>query len=37
MNNVRQLTIGVGSRTNPTPGATGLLYIDDIGFGRPLQ
>jgi regulation of enolase protein 1 (concanavalin A-like superfamily) len=37
MNNVRQLTIGVGSRTNPTPGAAGLLYIDDIGFGHPLQ
>jgi len=37
MNNVRQLTIGVGSRTSPKPGAAGLLYIDDIGFGHPLQ
>ncbi|NLH41397.1 MAG: hypothetical protein GX448_06110, partial [Planctomycetes bacterium] len=36
MNNVRKLTIGVGSRTSPTPGPAGLLYIDDIGFGHPL-
>lgn len=31
---VKKLYIGVGSRTNPTPGGTGLLYIDDIQFGR---
>jgi len=37
MTNVRKLTIGVGSRTSPAPGAAGLLYIDDIGFGHSQQ
>ncbi len=32
---VREMTIGVGNRTSPTAGGTGLLYIDDIGFGSP--
>ncbi len=32
---VKKLTIGVGSTTNPTPGAVGMLYIDDIGVGKP--
>ena len=35
MANVKKLTIGVGSRTSPTPGGGGILYIDDIGFGHP--
>jgi hypothetical protein len=29
------MAIGVGSRTNPTAGGIGIVYIDDIGFGRP--
>jgi hypothetical protein len=29
------MTIGVGNRTSPTAGGTGIVYIDDIAFGRP--
>jgi len=25
-----------GDRTNPVPGGTGLLFIDDIGIGKPI-
>jgi len=32
---VKKLTIGVGDRTNPTPGAAGKVYLDDIGVGHP--
>jgi hypothetical protein len=32
---VKKLTFGVGSTTNPTPGAVGMLFVDDIGFGKP--
>jgi hypothetical protein len=32
---VKKLTLGVGDRASPKPGATGKLYIDDIGVGRP--
>ncbi len=35
LNAVKKLTIGVGDKTNPKPGGTGLIYIDDIGFGHP--
>jgi hypothetical protein len=31
---VKKMYIGVGSKTSPTPGGTGMLYIDDIGYGR---
>ncbi|HNS22334.1 MAG TPA: discoidin domain-containing protein [Sedimentisphaerales bacterium] len=34
---VQALAIGVGNRTNPTAGGTGVVYIDDFGYGRPLQ
>jgi hypothetical protein len=27
--------IGIGDRDNPTAGGTGLIFIDDIGFGKP--
>jgi hypothetical protein len=27
--------IGVGDRGNPTAGGTGLIFIDDIGYGKP--
>ena len=27
---IKKLTIGVGSRTSPTPGPSGKVYIDDI-------
>jgi hypothetical protein len=36
LNAVKSLVIGVGNRTAPTAGGTGLLFIDDIAFGRPL-
>jgi hypothetical protein len=32
---VKRLVIGVGDKAKPAPGGAGLLYIDDIGFGRP--
>ncbi|MDI9433595.1 MAG: hypothetical protein QM570_17925, partial [Planctomycetota bacterium] len=32
---VKAVTIGVGNRTSPTAGGTGIVYIDDVGFGRP--
>jgi len=35
LRSVKMIYIGVGDRDNPTAGGTGLLYIDDIGFGRP--
>jgi regulation of enolase protein 1 (concanavalin A-like superfamily) len=34
---VKKITLGVGDRANPVPGATGMLYIDDIGFGHPIK
>jgi hypothetical protein len=35
LTSVKKTSIGVGSRTSPTPGAAGVLYIDDIGVGHP--
>ena len=35
MSRVDTMTIGVGNRTSPAAGGTGIVYIDDIGFGRP--
>jgi hypothetical protein len=37
MTKVKKLSIGVGDRSNPKPGATGMLYIDDIGYGHPAK
>ena len=34
---VKKITLGVGDRTSPQAGATGMLYIDDILFGHPVQ
>jgi hypothetical protein len=36
LSKVKKLFLGVGNRANPTQGGTGLLYIDDIGFGHPV-
>jgi hypothetical protein len=34
---VKKLTIGVSDKAKPKPGGgTGLIYMDDIGFGRPI-
>jgi hypothetical protein len=35
LNSVRTMYIGVGNRDNPTADGTGLVFIDDIGFGSP--
>ncbi|MDI6449613.1 discoidin domain-containing protein [Anaerobaca lacustris] len=35
LSRVDTMTIGVGNRTSPAAGGTGIVYIDDIGFGRP--
>jgi len=33
---IEAMTIGVGNRTSPSAGGSGIVYIDDIGFGRPV-
>ncbi|MDI6449614.1 LamG-like jellyroll fold domain-containing protein [Anaerobaca lacustris] len=35
LSRVDTMVIGVGSRTTPTAGGTGTIYIDDISFGKP--
>ncbi len=35
LSRVQAMYIGVGNRANPSAGGSGLLFIDDIGFGRP--
>jgi hypothetical protein len=35
LNSVRMMYIGVGDRDNPSAGGMGLIFIDDIGFGKP--
>jgi Tol biopolymer transport system component len=34
---VKKMYIGVGDRSKPTAGGTGVIYLDDIGFGHPLS
>jgi hypothetical protein len=31
---IEKMVIGVGNRTSPAAGGTGIVYIDDIGYGR---
>ncbi|UCD53270.1 MAG: discoidin domain-containing protein [Phycisphaerales bacterium] len=33
---IRTVYIGVGDRDNPTAGGAGLIFIDDLQFGRPI-
>jgi regulation of enolase protein 1 (concanavalin A-like superfamily) len=35
LGSVKTMYIGVGDRGNPSAGGDGLIFIDDIGFGRP--
>jgi hypothetical protein len=35
LSRVAIMVIGVGDRDNPTAGGTGLIFIDDIAYGRP--
>ena len=37
LNNVRTIYVGVGDRDNPTSGGTGTIFVDDIGFGKPVS
>jgi hypothetical protein len=34
LSRVAIMYIGVGNRDNPTAGGTGLIFIDDIGYGH---
>ncbi|MBN1505635.1 MAG: discoidin domain-containing protein [Sedimentisphaerales bacterium] len=34
-NSIRRMTIGLGDEAKAASGASGLIYIDDIGYGRP--
>jgi hypothetical protein len=34
-NSIKKMTIGVGDKAKPASKATGLIYIDDIGYGWP--
>ncbi|MBN1506709.1 MAG: LamG domain-containing protein, partial [Sedimentisphaerales bacterium] len=33
---VKKMVIGFGNRTSPTLGGAGMLFIDDIQYGRPI-
>jgi hypothetical protein len=33
---VKKLTLGAGDAASPKPGAAGMLYLDDIGYGHPV-
>ncbi len=35
LDSIEMMAVGVGNRSNPISGGTGIVYIDDIGFGRP--
>jgi hypothetical protein len=34
-NKVQKVTVGAGDRSSPKAGGTGMLFIDDLGFGHP--
>jgi len=36
LNGVRTMYIGVGDRNSPNAGGTGIVFVDDIGFGKPV-
>ncbi len=36
MTAVESIGIGVGNRTSPTAGGTGIIYVDDVAYGTPL-
>lgn len=35
LSRVELMTIGVGNPSSPTAGGTGIVYIDDISYGKP--
>jgi hypothetical protein len=34
---IKKLTIGVGTKGGSTAGGSGMVFIDDIGYGRSAQ
>ena len=34
---IQKITVGVGNKTSPAAGGTGIVFIDDIGFGHPVK
>ena len=34
---IKKITIGVGNKTSPAAGGTGVVLIDDIGLGHPIN
>ncbi|UCD48503.1 MAG: hypothetical protein JSW27_13315 [Phycisphaerales bacterium] len=36
LDSVRTVYMGVGDRGSPSAGGTGIGFIDDIGFGKPV-
>ncbi len=36
LSRIMKMYIGVGDRNTPTAGGTGMVFIDDIGYGRPM-
>ncbi|MBN1505304.1 MAG: LamG domain-containing protein [Sedimentisphaerales bacterium] len=36
LDRIKAMSIGVGDLADPSPGDSGLLYIDDVGLTRPL-
>jgi len=34
---ITKLTVGVGNKAAPTAGGSGMVFIDDIGYGRSAQ
>ena len=35
MTSIKKMYIGAGSRTAPTPGGAGVIYVDDIRVTKP--
>ncbi len=35
MGRVEVMKVGIGNPTSPTAGGTGIVYVDDIGYGHP--
>jgi concanavalin A-like lectin/glucanase superfamily protein len=36
LNSVSTIYVGVGDRDNPSAGGTGTVFVDDLGYGRPV-
>jgi hypothetical protein len=37
MTQVQKITLGVGAKSSPKAGGTGMLYLDDLGLGHPVD